>query len=533
MRRHRIHLILSVALLLLISLFPVFRFTRKYRSIFRRKSSATKSKSHPQQRHSLSARFRLDEGLGSREANLQLQAAGVKTVICLAKVFLIHVLLTSHAVAEFAGIPDDVLRQRDDLPALVELAARQLYGASVEMDQAFILETFRKGSEAGIPRAHTGLADCHLLGVATERDFARTIPLYQLAEKGGDPLGTLRLGENTLMGQGIPRDPARGIELIRKASGLGMKNADAVLALRTLLGEGLPPDRDAGLRRLHELAEQDGTALAAFFLGQFYRGDFAKDDHDLAKAVRFFEIGAEKNHAASMVALGDFEKKSKKGSGQTDPKVAAADWYRRAVRRNSGDAMFKLAKMQQSNTKMRAKDEDWYQMLLDADRVGNIMATQYLGELHYHANGYTYRDLDWTKSAYYHHKYLNNDQDTSQRHISLNHLMEIYFEGGFGLKRDYGRCMEIAQDRVSSWSPAGYYAGRILLHAEAPMGATREHFIRGYACLLKSKTLEKSPVTDEILFILRSRHGLTREEVARAEELVRDGFPNRNLPILP
>ena len=76
------------------------------------------------------------------------------------------------------------------------------------------------------------------------------------------------------------------------------------------------------------------------------------------------------------------------------------------------------------------------------------------------------------------------------------------------------------------------YAGLILLRPDAPKGKTREHFIRGYACMLKYQQME-GKVDEHTLFLLRSRHGMTRDEVARAERMFSDGFPNSRTPLLP
>lgn len=451
---------------------------------------------------------------------------------------MIYVLFLAFAVqvlaADLSGLGEAELRANADLPSKLELAARQLYGEIAEMDQAFILETFKRGSEAGIARAHAGLADCHAWGVGMPRDDSSLRKLREMAAAAGDPIGTLRLGEDLWNGRGGPRDQARGLELIRKASSLGLKNADAGLAARSLIGEGVPVNREDGLRRLHELADDDGLGLAAFFLGQHYRGEFGdKEVKNPQLARKYLLLATEKNHAKSMVMLGDTAMQSGGRAGKPQIREEAAEWYRKGIRRNSGEAMMKLANMQQRDPKVRKPGEDWYQLLLAADRVGYGPATQYLGEINYHATGYTYRDLDWSKTAHFHEKYLSDGFGGGSSHMSLHRLFEIYFEGGLGLDRDFKKCLELAQPYFNYCHAASLYAGRILLHPDTPMGNTREHIIRGYACVLKSATLEQSNVDEEVLFVLRSRHGMTRQEVASAETLVRNGFPNPETPLLP
>ncbi len=362
-------------------------------------------------------------------------------------------------------------------------------------------------------------------------------PVRELLEKaaaGGDAMGTLRLGEDLFAGWAGPRDPERGMELIHKAAAMGSKTAEAGLAARALLGEGVPKNRKEGLEKLHKLADEEDLGMAAFFLGLYYRGEFGPEDGKKPELARKYLLhAAEKNHAKAMVILGDLALYQGGSKGNAKLRLEAAEWYRKAVGRNSGEAMMKLSRLQQRDPKTRKEGEDWYQLLLGADRVGHGEATQYLGELHYHAMGYTYRDLDWSKSAYFHEKYLSDGFGGGNSHVSLHRLFEIYFEGGLGLDRDYKKCLELAQPYLDYCNAASLYAGRILLHPDSPMGNTREHYIRGYACLLKSATLEGSSVDEEVLFILRSRHGMTRWEIEQAKKLFRSGFPNASTPLLP
>lgn len=433
--------------------------------------------------------------------------------------------------AGLENLSEQELRARaatDDLPAKVELAHRQLYGKIMPFDQKFVLETFRHGSEAGIASAHTGLANCHQWGVGMVYDNKPTRALLEKAAEMGDAEGTFLLGTFFFKTAIHARDPQRGMEQIRKAAGMGWADADAYLARCMLTGDGVPMDTQAGLSKLHALAEEKDNTQAAVYLAFHYR-DTVRDPK---QSEKFFRIAAAKNHAAALIALGDKVMNNGGWKGNKAARQEGSEWYRKAVARNSGEAMRKLAMMQMRDTTVRKKGEDWYQLLLDADRVGHSEATLKLAEVNYHAAGYTYRDLDWAKTAHFDEKHLAEWRGTSHPHESIHRLLEIYFEGGLGLDRDFAKCLEIAQPYFDHCDVAATYAGRILLHPDAPMGKTREHFIRGYACMLKAKAMHDR-ISEDALFVLRSRHGMTREEVARTEELFRSGFPNPETPLLP
>ncbi len=461
------------------------------------------------------------------------------------RVFFFLVILAFRLVgAELENLPIEELRDRvakNDSFAKIEMAHRQLVGSVMPFDQGFVLKTFAEGSAAGIAGAHTGLADCHMRGVGMKRETGQVIKLLEMAAKQGDPRGTFRLGWYCCNGILVNRDTARGIELIRQASELGLLDADAGLARLALTGIGLPKDQPTALAQLQTLADEKGNTHAAMTLGDFYRGKIVERvKKDLVLAKKYFSMAAEKNHSGALAAMGDLVLGEKGWDANKATKLEGAKWYRLAIARNSGEGMCNLGNMLMRDTSIRQPGEDWYQLLLDADAVGYGPATLRLAQVNYHAPGYYFRDLDWKKSAEFYERWITeNPRERQDIFSAVEKLLEMYFEGGLGLERDFSKCVQIAQRHFDQNTWAAAYAGRVLLHPEAPMGNSREHFIRGYACLLKSRELWKVRghrmywLSDEALFVLRSRHGLTRAEVARAEELFEQGFPNNHTPLLP
>lgn len=450
---------------------------------------------------------------------------------------LVLVLLLASCTPALMGAPEwwkaneQELRAaaKDTLPAAVELAMRQFDGRVVSFDKTFMLETFRRGSAADIPLAHTGLALCHLNGIGMEMNHDPVFGLLEKAAAKNEPKGMYYFG---LIQMRVARDQASfdlGLEWVRKAAQTG--SPEARMELASVLLHGPPKQRNEGkaIAELQRLADQQENKYAAYVLGEYYRGEEQKKP-ELAK--KYLKMAAAKNHSNSLVALGDMAMNNGGWNGNKQARKEAAEWYRKAIARNSAPGMRKLATMQMRDTSIRKTGEEWYQMLLDADKAGDGEATLTLAKIHYHAPGYTFRDLDWSKSAHYHERFIRERRGTTDFHVSLHALFELHYKGGLGLDRNYDKCLELAAEYIDECHMAARYAGLILLRPDAPKGNTREHFIRGYACMLKYQQMEGK--TDEhTLFLLRSRHGMTKEEIDRAKELFRNGFPNSRTPLLP
>ena len=318
---------------------------------------------------------------------------------------------------------------KDSLPAAVELAMRQLDGRISSLDKDFVFKTFQRGSEADITLAHTGLALCYLGGVGVEYSEEPVIALLEKAAAKEEPRAMFRLGVIVSRMERKQGGPGRGLELIRKAAQKGNPNAQAELAVQKLLGISAEPDEAGGLAELQKLADEKKNADAAYLVGQYYRGE-GKKNPELAK--KYLKMAAEKNHPGAMVALGDVAMGKGGWEGNKQARKEGSDWYRKAAERNFGSGMRKLAMMQMRDTSVRKPGEDWYQLLLDADKAGDGEATLQLAKIHYHAPGYVFRDLDWSKSAYYHEKFIRDGRGTTDYHVSLHALLNCITKADSG-----------------------------------------------------------------------------------------------------
>ncbi len=462
--------------------------------------------------------------------------------------FLVSGCLGAAGVFEMS---EKELREKADTDpeAMTELAWRVYSGKITPFDHKFIFESFTKAAEAGSARAETGLGLCHKEAIHVKPSSENAVPHFQKAVEMGNLQGMVELGICWIYGDGVPeRNPAKGMALLKRAGDMGHPNGKVQYANYTLKGLGDESQRDASLALLKDFADNKGHARAAFFMGHYYRGnEMMRGEKKPELARKYFLKAAEGGDKVAMYQMGldEIAIAWKPGTGaakQMEAKRKGVLWYRKAMALNHMEAKLKLSKVLSREKSLRLEGENWYAYLVEEADKGYLLALKDLGDINYHAPGYTFRDLDWKLAAECREKILAMStrqlEDgrwtlNDEGHHALVNLMEIYFEGGLGQDRDIPRCMELAQRYAYMSFEALRYAGSILLHPEAPLGKTREHFIRGYACLLQVRRLSPTYMSEDMLFVMRSRHGITREEVAKAEALLARRFLNGLTPILP
>ena len=454
-----------------------------------------------------------------------------------------------HAAGVFDMSEVELRKQAEKDPeAMTELAWRVYTGKITPFDHKFIFETFTKAAEAGSARAEVGIGLCHKEAVHVMPSIKNAVPHFQKAVEMGNPQGMVELGICWIYGDGTPvKDTAKGMELLKRAADMGHPNGKVQYAYFTLNGLGDESQREASLELIKDFADNKGHARAAFFMGQYYKGyEIMRGEKKPELAKKYFLMAANGGDKMAMYQMGldEIAIAWKPGTGaakQMEAKRKGVMWYRKAMALNHLEAKLKLSKVLSREKSLRLEGENWYAYLCEEADKGYRVAYKDLAFINYHAPGYAFRDLDWKLSAKCFEEIIKmtttQEEDGSwslstDGHGALVYLMEIYFEGGLGQDRDIPKCMELAARYAHTNYRANSYAARILLHPEAPMGKTREHFIRGYACMIGARR-SGHRISDDALFVLRSRHGLTREEVAKAEQLVSQGFPNGITPILP
>ncbi len=427
----------------------------------------------------------------------------------------------------------------------VEKAFDIYYGYETPYDGNYIFETFKAGVDVEHPRAMGGLGLCYWRGIKVPSDHKKALFYMEKAKNAEDPLGTCYYGLFVRDGTGgIPKDRDKGREYVEKALKMGYSYAEVHLLQSKIpkyVKKKKTKDELEALKRLEVLVEEDKNAFAAFVLGQYYdggnhpyytpyNGKTINNFKEVEKALHYLKISAEGQYAGAMNRLALIAKQGRKGKFEVPKNLGkAVYWYRKATHRNNTYAQLELADILRRNKNLREDGEDWYKYLLDAYDIGSEKAKIELGLVNFHCPGYSFRDLSWKKTAFYYESFLDNLRERGERwysmeHWMLEHLCKVYFEGGLGLDRDLKKCLEHCIPYLGESKYATGYAGRVLLHQKAPFQLTRDDLVRGYACILRAQKMGFG-IHDDGLFVLRSRHSLSREEVAQAEKMIKNGFP--------
>jgi len=462
--------------------------------------------------------------------------------------------------------PLQKLAKSGDINAKIEVAYRHIYDEIKPFDAKFVYETFKEGIEKKAPRSNTGMGYCYQYGIMVEGDDTTAYQHYQKAADEKDPLGCYSCATFLLNGWGkAPIDPEKAMEYLTYAANEGVLQAKIKLISMELSKPNLTKEETVHcLKKIKALSSDRHGVHAITWLGNYYDLQNRSGKHfDLngkqlnpkqrqKLARKYFLQGAEKGHpraiylyTKSLLGLHKPKTGRKPKKPNMKDRKTAAIWLRKLTKTGYGAyaarAHYHLGEMQKRTPSLALKGESWYQHFLDGAKGGNISCLVALMDMNRQAPGYTFRDLDWSKTLKFGQEIIdraNRYNPSKNRYIydtehrAIHQMCAVYYKGGLGAKRDYKKCLQTGQPLLGTCEIVTAYAGRILLHENAPMGNTREHFIRGYACMLRAKELGYE-ISENTLFIMRSRHGLSREEVEKANKLVKNGFPNKDTNLLP
>lgn len=432
------------------------------------------------------------------------------------------------------------------LDAKIELAYRNYDGKIQPFDHDLIYNTFKEGVAKKHPRAYAGLAFCYSNSIWVQRSDREARNYLKQGYERGDLLATAYYGRYVYYGWGDAADKEEGIKILKQAVKKGSVSAAGDLILPRLPTEPVAkpgPELEKDLEALKKLAEDDKGTFPAFILGYYYSGGkylTAKRNGKNVKVVqklwlakKYLTMAADRHHSGAMLRMVDIEQKK----GNHANKKLIFEMLRKAVARNNNQARMDLARRLQRNLKEEKEGEHWYFLLHDAYNNGNYEAAIRIADVNYHAPGYTFRDLSWATSAKFYEAYIEACQrgemprGSASYHHCYHRLCELYFKGGNGLTRDLEKCLELGKKH---WycPTAQAYIGCALLHPDTPLGETREARIKGYACMLSAQR-GGWKISDDTLFVMRSRFNLSRAEVAKAQSMFKEGFPRADTKFLP
>ena len=172
-------------------------------------------------------------------------------------------------------------------------------GHLAEQDFEQALRWYDIAAEAGLPLAQRDLAKMLSTGVGnTSPDQVLALYWYEKAARSGECRSMVEAGLCYLYAKGTERNVRKGIRYLERAKSLGDTSAAFDLAFAHAVDSVKPESTGEAYQRL--LGEIDaGNMNATHAAGVFWQegiNGFA----DLAQAIHFFAIGAEKGHLPSM-----------------------------------------------------------------------------------------------------------------------------------------------------------------------------------------------------------------------------------------
>ena len=204
----------------------------------------------------------------------------------------------------------ELLAERGDVSALLELSHLYLegIGTQVRIDEG--VAALRTAATSGSAEAYRLLGDAYLVGEYVSKNIDEALRAYSCAVDLGDGISALRMGMLYEEGDGVEENPAYAVTLYEEGARLGCEEAAR---------------RCAHLKDRRELLYQYGLAM---------RGT------DPEGAFRHFAMSTHMGYTPAEVKLGDCYLF---GIGTRVDRRRAYLWYRSAVRRGEGEALYPLA----------------------------------------------------------------------------------------------------------------------------------------------------------------------------------------------
>ena len=248
-------------------------------------------------------------------------------------------------------IGDDRIIVRRDFLALngVETAARGFrevrvdgsgWGLDVFSDDEKIAETdeltgLRKFAARGNAFALNDLALRLASGLGVPRDATRAADLYRRAAMSGVTAAARNLGVLLWNGSNLPQDQTEAIRWFRMAAEAGDITAQTIVAAALADGVGTAQDLNEALR-WYEAAAKAGDPVAMNNLANLLKSG---PEADPARAALLHRKAAEKGLA---VAAANYGFDLWRGTGVSQDRDQAVQWFERAAKAGSEEAKLKL-----------------------------------------------------------------------------------------------------------------------------------------------------------------------------------------------
>ncbi len=198
-------------------------------------------------------------------------------------------------------------------------------------------------AEAGSSEAMASLAWLYTKGFGVEQDGDQAIYWYTRAVEAGGKEYALHLGWIHLQEDLVDPNPSLAEKWFRRSLDAG--NLSARIPLASVLVDdvrgGGDPERILEARELLDLALDDETLLASFYLARIFMEGVGVIDADAGEAFRYARLGAESGHQQMQGWLGVMVLR---GVGVEPDPVEALKWFNLAAA--EGDALGNQLRLQ-------------------------------------------------------------------------------------------------------------------------------------------------------------------------------------------
>lgn len=305
------------------------------------------------------------------------------------------------------------------------------YGQGTEVNLVEAATWFEKSSK-GCPDGQFELGVCYEFGHGVVKNLQKAVELYKSAAERGCANAQLEFSNCLFKGNGITQDTAEALLWLRKAAEKGLAKAQSILGYRLCYGHEINQDTTEGFMWL-EKAANAGFVPAMVEIGQCY-GDGIGVPKDVSKAIIWYERAANQGYDKAQFLLAMSYKEILKSAD--DKKEKASVTYEEVF--------------------------NWFQKAADQ---GYKSAFFYMGWCYANGNG---TEKDYAKAAEWYEKYMSEIEDSA----AYNNLGLLYAEGGYGLKKDVKKGLELLNKAKEL---GDQHAADSISHIEKQLSSKRAH----------------------------------------------------------
>ena len=327
-------------------------------------------------------------------------------------------------------------------------------GIGVEKNASSAFRWFDRAAKKNHVKSIAAVGAAYASGNGIEKNYSLAFQYLEKAFEQDDAFAAERLGFLYQHGFGLPqKDYRKAIQYYNKAAELGNSAAMAALGQMIENGQGGTPDLQQAIS-CYQASAQKADPTGQMKLAQFlFSGNGIPRNY--SEALKLARASANQGNADAMALLG---KAYEDGLGVPADKNKAKELYQHALGKGSSLAKEYLTELEaevQYNNGMKCLEsrlgmERNYEQALrwfeKAAAQGNSAAMEQMGYLSERGLGGKF-DVQKAKSWYEKAAEKGNA-------AALADLGNLYFQGDFGIEKDYSKAMELLKKAVTLLSSA-------------------------------------------------------------------------------